>query len=222
MSLKLVVWDWNGTLFDDTDILVQAVNSAESPIYGIPEITVEEYQELYEVPIKNWFAKMGVDSETFQRLSQQAANAFERDYEAAALHAPIRIGAREVLIMLRNNGIDQIILSNHTLEGIYLQLARLDIEQYIRTVLANDIIGGAHFRGKQERLANYLKENGIAASSVVIIGDTQEEVHIGKNLGLSTIAITGGACSEARLHQTKPDRLIHSLEELRNIIEELA
>ena len=222
MSAKLVVWDWNGTLFDDVDLIVQAVNSANIPIYGLQPITIEQYQEQFEVPIKNWYLKMGADPETLERLQPHAADVFERIYEAAALRAPTRVGARQLLDSLNNQGVDQIILSNHTLEGIHLQIARLDLDKYMSSVLANDNITESHHKGKQDRLEQFLDETDHNPASTVIVGDTIEEILIGKNLGLKTIAITGGACSERRLQNAGPDNIVHSLDEIANIVEELA
>lgn len=222
MNPKLVVWDWNGTLLDDVDIIVQSVNSTTIPIYGLPTINVGQYQDNFEVPIKNWYLKMGASIEALDKRTADAAEAFERVYEAGAIHAPTRKGARQLLSLLNQRGLQQIILSNHTLEGIYLQLARLDLEQYMGHVLANDNIRTSHHKGKQDRLQQFLEQTGHAPASAVIVGDTIEEIAIGKNLGLKTIAITGGACSESRLQNAGPDRIVHSLDEIAKIVEELA
>ena len=45
----------------------------------------------------------------------------------------------------------------------------------------------------------------------MIVGDTEEEIEIGRELGLVTIAITDGMCSTSRLRSMKPDFLIDTL-----------
>lgn len=53
------------------------------------------------------------------------------------------------------------------------------------------------------------------------IGDTREEVEIGKELGFKTVALTGGNNSTKILRSAKPDFLIHSLVELKEILKAL-
>ena len=75
-------------------------------------------------------------------------------------------------------------------------------------------MGDATFRkrGKGARLKEYLTRNPVAKG--MIIGDSEEEVEIGRELGLATVAITDGMCSTARLRAMKPDFLIRSLSQV--------
>jgi len=54
---------------------------------------------------------------------------------------------------------------------------------------------------------------------IIIVGDSLEEIEIGKNLGIKTVAITNGYVSTARLKAAKPDFLINTLTELIDIVE---
>ena len=54
----------------------------------------------------------------------------------------------------------------------------------------------------------------------MIIGDSVEEIHIAREQGLISVAITGGCVSEKRLRAEKPDYVIHALTELKPIMQE--
>lgn len=218
--IKLVVFDWNGTLLADAQPVVEGVNR-EMATLGLAPITLRDYQRLYDIPMTEFYKHFGVSSEMLREKSADMAKAFHSFYEPRVARARTRTGTRRLLQDLQTKGLSKIILSNHTMEGIYLQLERLKLTSYFDTVLANDVLGGAHFKGKQHRLEDYLKANKIAPSSALIVGDTIEETRIGKSLGLKTVAITGGYNSPKRLKAAKPDVLVHSLHEIIQIIEEL-
>ncbi len=52
-----IVWDWNGTLFHDTDAVMGATNAAFAEL-GLPPITLERYRELYCVPIPRFYERL--------------------------------------------------------------------------------------------------------------------------------------------------------------------
>jgi phosphoglycolate phosphatase len=78
------------------------------------------------------------------------------------------------------------------------------------------------FRGgtKGDKLRHYIKENGLCGGEALIVGDSTEEITIARDQGLVSAAITGGCVSEERLRAEKPDYLIHSLHELKPILEQ--
>ncbi len=217
--IKLVIFDWNGTLLADTGPVVEGTNK-ELQVLGLPPITVRDYQRLFEVPMAKFYKHFGVSKELFREKSTEMAKAFHSFYEPRVARARTRSGARTTLKSLDTKGYSKIILSNHTVEGIYFQLERLKLSTYFDSILANDVLDGAHFKGKQHRLEEYIKSNGINPSSAIIVGDTIEEIQIGKSMGLKTVSITGGYNSTKRLKAAKPDVLVHSLHEIIQIIEE--
>ena len=217
--IKLVVFDWNGTLLADAKACLAGVNK-ELGVFNRSPITLKDYQEHYDVPHWKFFEKFGIKPEQLQSKSFQVAGAFHAEYEPKAAQARTRTGTRFLLGELGARNVTRIVLSNHTIEGIYLHLERLKLTHHFDVVLANENIGGGHFNGKQEKLEAYLEQNKIEPSFVVIIGDTVEEIRIGQNMGLKSIAITGGYNSTKRLKAAKPDVLIHSLHEIIPAIEE--
>ena len=67
----------------------------------------------------------------------------------------------------------------------------------------------------------YAEERGARPQDTIIIGNTVEEIEIARSQGLISIAITGGCVSEKRLRaRTGPHHIIHSLHELKPILEE--
>lgn len=218
--IKLVVFDWNGTLFSDVEAAVHAAN-ARMKFLNRPAITSKQFQDAFEIPAVKTYTNLGIDPKLLQINSIELSKTFHDAYESRARNVRTRAGAREVLTYLENQKISKIIFSNHTVEGIKFQINRLKIAKFFNVVLANENIYASHHNGKKHRLEAYLKTQNFKSSEVIIVGDSPEEVNIGKDLGLKTVAITGGFCSTKRLKASKPDVLIHKLRDIINIIEEI-
>ncbi len=214
----LVVFDWNGTLLADARIMYET-NSMTCRHFGKPEMEFEAWQDIYTIPIVDIYLQRGFTREEFLEHSAFITRIFHEAYEPAAEAVPLRDGAHELLGYLASSGIPSVILSNHTAGGIRSQLERKGIASLIETVLASEEKDDAGTeRRKHLRLHQYLEKNGIDASRAIIIGDTDEEVDIGKSLGMKTVAVSGGFQSERKLRLADPDFLVGSLSEVISVL----
>lgn len=73
---------------------------------------------------------------------------------------------------------------------------------------------------KGERLHLYMRAYNLNPSSTFIIGDMPVETDIARELGLISVAITGGFVSETRLRAAQPDYLIEDHHKLLPILQE--
>lgn len=219
--IKLVAFDWNGTLLADTMPAVEADNVVFVAL-GARPITVHQFRETFDVPFLDYYAANGVSRALFLKRQERLNELFHEAYEARAARTRTRSGARQLLQSLSDKGILQIIFSNHTYSGIQFQLERLNLAHYFSRVLARDDLStGTEQRHKGLKLGRYIKAKRYRKSEVLIVGDTIEEVEIAQTLGVKSIAITGGFCSAARLKSVRPNFLIHNLTELEKIIKKL-
>ena len=56
---------------------------------------------------------------------------------------------------------------------------------------------------------------------MIIVGDSIEEIEIGRKFGMKTVAYTQGDYTPYRLKKKKPDFLIDNLKQLKSIIKKL-
>lgn len=219
--IKLVAFDWNGTLFADTYAVFESNNGAFK-LLGLEPVSFRIFQKYFDVPVKKYYLAIGVSEHQLEKYSEEIAKTFHDDYEPRAARVRTRAGARQLLHWLSKGEINAVIFSNHITEEIHKQLVRLKIQNYISSVIANSSRQSSFkIRNKKDKLKNYLSVNGLSAQEVVIIGDTIEEVQIGKDLGVHTIALTHGNCSIKRLKESGPDHLISNLKEVISIINKL-
>ena len=218
--IKLVVFDWNGVLIADAAATV-AVDKELFEEFGHKPLDMKTYREIFTMPVKDFFIAAGFSKEEMNKNAVRIQERFHALYEPRIAKIRTRTGARTLLDFLAGDGIEAIILSNHTIEGITNQLKRLDIETYFSRVIANDMHATMETKNKAGKLLDLLKELPYTKEEVLIIGDSPEETDAGKLAGIKTVAISGGYYSLRRLKEAQPDHLIHNLTELINIIKKV-
>lgn len=219
--IKLVAFDWNGTLLSDTRACWEGAN-IELIAAGVKPISLQRWRQTFTIPYIECLVDNGVDRKTGIKNAQKLANAFHSFYEPRASKCRTRGGVREILTWLQKNKILSMIYSNHTMVGIEAQLKRLKIRAHMDIILAHSTQAGAvHSKNKGQKLYDYVKTKKLKPKEVLTVGDTEEEMEIGKHYGYHTVAITGGYNTTARLKKHRPDFLIHNMLELKKIIKGL-
>ena len=219
--IKLVAFDWNGTLFSDAQTVVDACNHFIKAMGGKP-ITLEIYRKQFVVPVIDFYESVGLDREKILANSHLNAEIFHKYYELKVQNLRSRAGAREVLSWLAKNNIQTVIISNHVAGRINEQLNRLKLLQYISKTIANDELDDAlKGKNKGEKLKAFISAKKLKPKEVLIVGDSTEEIEIARDLRLISIAITHGHYATARLKAARPDRLINNLRDIIKIIKKL-
>ena len=115
---KHIIWDWNGTIFNDLDLCVELINGLLNK-YGLQQISSDEYKDIFTIPVKNYYEKVGFDFSklSFEVVGKEWMDEYERRKYECGLYDQIK----DVLSKINSLGIDQSILSaysQHTLDDI--------------------------------------------------------------------------------------------------------
>ncbi|MDO8487103.1 MAG: HAD hydrolase-like protein [Candidatus Curtissbacteria bacterium] len=216
--IKLVAFDWNGTILSDT-VACLVGDDAALVALGYKPISLKKFQETFEVPLVNFYTKIGVNPKIPKAKLEKSETIFHETYEARAANSRTRAGTRSLLKWLKAHNIPSVIFSNHIRYQIIKHLKRLKIEEYFAEVIGNGQTNEIIFnRGKGEKLMDYLKAKKINPAEILIVGDTVEEIEIARELGAIAVAITNGYNSTKRLKDKKPDYLLNDLRKIEGII----
>ncbi|MCP3476085.1 HAD hydrolase-like protein [Bradyrhizobium sp. CCGUVB1N3] len=215
----VLVFDWNGTLLDDSYALLQTTNAILNRL-GHASIDIKTFREHCDVPLSLLYGSLGMSQDEVAMVDRDGSAMFHATYEPLADRADLREGARRVLELARREEASSIILSNHIVDPLRAQLRRLGIDDYIDDVLAFESRTTQYkSMNKGERLRLYMQENDLKPASTFIIGDMPVEIDIARNLGLISISITGGFVSDSRLRAAEPDYTINNHHELLPILQ---
>jgi len=188
--------------------------------FNIPDITLEQEQELFTFPLIHFYEKMGVSVDHYLKHAEEVGELFHNVYNTHKENCHLADGAITLLDWLKNQGVVCKILSNHVQTTLENDIDRFDIAHYFDTISGNinpaTIITGMN---KFERLDMFLNENGFNRDNTFIIGDSHEEPELARKMDILGISISGGLLSPARLEKYKKDYIIDSLTEVAPILE---
>lgn len=196
MLPSLLIWDFNGTILNDGQLLV-AVNNEMNRERGIPEITYDYYRDHFSHPPQPFYEALGYDfsQEDYGEISRL----FLERYELRQQEAPLMPHVLDALNWAKEQGVPQIVLSAHKQDMLERHLSRLGIRDYFSHVSgeSSHIIGG-----KVER-AKALRESGsFDFSSAILVGDTDHDFHAAEAMGVACVLYSGGHQSVDRLRAT--------------------
>ncbi|MCK8676752.1 HAD family hydrolase [Streptomyces lichenis] len=212
-----LVWDWNGTLFDDMAAVMSATNAAFAEM-GLPPLTLERYRELYCVPVTAFYERLLGRLPSGEEWELMDA-AFHRHYWPGADACALTAGAAELLAARRSSGLTQSLLSLAPHEQLIPVVRRHGIEEHFLRV---DGRVGAALGGKAEHMVRHLAAlEGMAPERIVVIGDAADDAVAAAHVGARAVLYTGGSHSRASLERVGVP-VVDTLEEAVRVAEEMA
>lgn len=205
--IKHVIWDWNGTLWDDAG-LCTSINNHMLQRRGLTEIVVGTYQAELVFPVSDYYHRIGFDysKDPYEVLAVE----FIEEYEERRFESELRDGARELLKLLKANHIPQAVLSAYKQDTLETALDHYNLLPYFTAVIGlNDV----YAEGKTANGLKYIAESKFAAEEILFIGDTLHDFEVAQAMGVHTALVAGGHNSYERLKDTGAP-VFHSLRKL--------
>lgn len=191
---KHIVWDWNGTLFDD----VAAVYSASVEIFaarGLPAVTLAEYRAAYTRPIPAFYARLfghDVDPTVFAGMDRDWHDAYRSRLTGCGLARQ----ATDTLASWRERGGTQSLLSMWRHEELLPFVRRLGIAaEFVRI----DGLRGPGGDRKANHLVRHLAALEIDAAAVLLVGDSVDDADAAAAVGAACVLYDGGYHDRATL-----------------------
>ncbi len=72
MKYEYVIWDWNGTLFNDVQISIDTMNKMLEVKEYPQRLDTDLYKSIFSFPVVDYYIKVGLDFEkhSFDELAQ--------------------------------------------------------------------------------------------------------------------------------------------------------
>jgi len=190
-----LVWDWNGTLLDDLDLVVAATNASLAAVGG-PAVTAEEHRRLFRRPIADFYAQVlgqPVDEVVFARLDV----VFHEAYRAGLADCALAVQALEATGAWPGT---QSLLSMWFHDELVCEVARRGLADRLSRVDGlRATIGGGFKAG---HLAEHLTTLGVPGEACVLIGDSVDDADAAAVVGAACVLYAGGFTDPQRLAAT--------------------
>ena len=217
-SIKLVIFDLDGTLIDSRLDLVHSVNAALRHIQRpeLPDDVIASYVgDGAPILIQRALGGESLD-EALIRKGLEFFLAYYREHKLD--HTTVYPGIREALASIQNSGNGaprkMAVLSNKPVNPSRAIVEALGLGPYFA-----QIYGGNSFATKKPEPEGALKlvgEAGVRPDQAAIVGDSHVDVRTGRNAGLWTVAVTYGFAPHT-LGAEAPDIEVDTPEELRRV-----
>ena len=185
--IRHLVWDWNGTLLDDADAMIQCTIEAFAAA-ELPPLTVERYRQLHTQPIEVFYSRLlgrPVSAELNNRLRTTYREAYARRRSALTL-TPEAIGALERVASL---GISQSLLSMHPHDTLVALLDDFGISTHFTRI---DGQRGPDAGYKGGHLVSHLEHLGIPGQATLLIGDSVDDARAARHAGARCVLYASG------------------------------
>ncbi len=200
-----MIWDWNGTLFDDLDVCLYCINRLLYNHGYKPLFTYREYKKVFCFPIKQYYENAGFD---FSKTPYETlADEYMRMYLPLADKCALNKEAVLVVDELRKMGVKQVILTASKKENLMRQLSHFSITDKFDMLLATD----NHYCHSKLQLAEHFFKNADDIDELYFIGDSLHDAEVAKAMQAKIFLHT---CGHQHLNPSNEYTLLNNIKDV--------
>ena len=206
---RLVVFDWDGTLADSTDIIAEALRGACADV-GLPVPDPASARYVIGLGLRDALAHVApaLPPERYPELSLH----YRRRFLARDPEIPLFAGARELLDELADAGYLLAVATGKTRIGLDRAMAASGLAgRFHATRCADESRPKPH----PEMLLHLMDALAVTPASTLMIGDTTHDLELARDAGADAVAVAYGAHPPEGLVRLGPRATVHSMQELR-------
>ena len=197
---RYILWDWNGTLLDDTDAALGALNAMLARRGGRP-ITKAFYRDHFGFPVKPFYETVGI------ALEKEDWDSIAREYHELYHRRPKALNgeARAALDVIRRAGGRQSIISALRQDLLDRDTATYGIREAMEFIVGTDNLdGGSKMARARELMDRIHRAHPAEPLALTLIGDSLHDKEVADELGVDCVLCAQGSHAEWRLRKVAP------------------
>jgi phosphoglycolate phosphatase len=212
----LIVFDWDGTLYDSTALIVRSIQSA---CRDVGTTVPSDQQAAYVIGLglaeALRHAAPELDPASYPDLGRRYRHHYLAHHESLSLYP----GTLTMLHGLKAAGHALAVATGKNRNGLDLALANADlVGVFDATRTADETAGKPHPRMLHELMAQL----GAPPQRTLMIGDTTHDLQLAANAGTPSVAVSFGAHQREAFEAHSPLFVAHSTAELQRWLAEHA
>ena len=190
---KHIIWDWNGTLLDDVDLSLEAINIVLAR-YNRPALQRKRYLKIFTFPVIEYYKTLGFDfnKTPFNMIGTE----FIDEYTARMYQVDLQEGAEDFLKLVDDDSVTQSILSAAKQQMLETLIDHHGLQDYMIRVVGLD---NHYAHSKLDAGQAWMAELPFQPSEVLYIGDTIHDVDVARELGVDIALLALGHSDYDRL-----------------------
>jgi phosphoglycolate phosphatase-like HAD superfamily hydrolase len=201
--MRHVVWDWNGTLFDDQHLVLEGLNAVLADA-GMPPTDLDTYRRLYTRPVRVFYERIfgrPIPDEEWDHLDE----VYHAVYRDGLSRATLARDAEVALRAPRETGQSQSLLSMWRHHELVPLVTELGIDDHFVRVDglgvdgAGQGAGGAKAPHLEAHLRRVVHAAGDDPTRVLVVGDALDDAVAAAHVGARCVLYDGGSHPRAEL-----------------------
>ena len=199
MHHTVIIWDWNGTLLDDTQAALATLNIMLAR-RSRPPIEMGFYRDTFAFPVRPFYEKIGMvlENEDWDKLAEEYHTTYHGQTKRLAPDA------LEAIALAKAKSFSQGILSALRQDLLERDSASFGVRGKMDFIAGVDNLDGASKLARAQALMHELRTNHPAGTRFVLIGDALHDKEVADALGVETILYSGGSHAGWRLAKVAP------------------
>ena len=188
-----IIWDWNGTLFDDVAWCIKCMNIMLVKRKLPPIQDILAYHDVFCFPVIQYYKNIGFDLhlESFEELAREFIALYHSNNSG---NCKLHSNTEKVLADICSYGVTQCILSASEMSLLQSQMSEFCIGGYFDEVLG---LSDIYAKSKVDIGLDYMARKN--TTNALLIGDTIHDYEVATALGVDCVLIPSGHQSREKL-----------------------
>jgi phosphoglycolate phosphatase-like HAD superfamily hydrolase len=204
MNIKVIIFDFDGTIADTLDTLVTITNRLATE-FSYKQTSPEDLAQIRNLSSREIVMQSGISIFKIPFLLKKIKENLHTEIQRLNLIP----GIMEALIQLKQEGNQLGILTSNSEENVRLFLKNQDMEELFSFVYSESTLFSKH-----KLIRKFMKQNFLSPEEIVYVGDETRDIESAKKINIKAIAVSWGFNSWEVLAKHKPEFLIDKPSEL--------
>lgn len=207
-QFDLIAFDWDGTLFDSTAIIVRCIQAAVADVGGtVPSERSASYVIGMGLMQALAHAAPDVPPEKYPLLGER----YRHHYLAHQHDISLFDGVLPLLAALK---------ARHHWLAVATGKSRRGLDEALHTVALQGVFDGSRTADETEgkpsplMLQQLMREFGVDPERTLMVGDTTHDLQMARNAGCASVGVSYGAHEPQAFAALEPRFVAHSVDEL--------
>jgi len=207
-QFDLIVFDWDGTLFDSTALITRSIQAAARDL-GLVEPSQERASYVIGMGLKEAlaYALPDLSPARYPELGQR----YRHHYVAAQHEITLFDGVLEMLGALK---------ARHHWLAVATGKSRRGLNEVLQVETLRSVFDGTRTadetagKPNPQMLNELMREFGTEPERTLMIGDTTHDLQLARNAGTASVGVSYGAHDHQSFAEFAPMHIAHSVPEL--------
>ena len=208
LNFDLIAFDWDGTLFDSTQIIVRSIQAAVADVGGtVPSDTAASYVIGLGLMEALAHAAPDVPESRYPELGQR----YRHHYGIHQNDISLFDGVLPLLADLKARGHLLTVATGKSRRGLDEALHAVELKgRFDGSRTADETAGKPHPR----MLHELMREFDVSPERTLMIGDTTHDLQMALNAGCASVGVSYGAHEPDAFEVLRPRAVLHSMSQL--------